>query len=116
MPDEGRHPWEEPGAVRRDCEPHRAHLLLWLGSVGFLLSLLSPLAVPAVLAAALGVAVHEMGRQDLAQMAAGRLGPAGEAHTARAMWWGDVGLVLAFFGGFVCAPLFFFHFVYPFFR
>jgi hypothetical protein len=41
-------------AVRRDCAPHRAHLLLRLGSVGFLLSLLSPLAVPGVLAAALG--------------------------------------------------------------
>jgi hypothetical protein len=24
-------PWEEPGGVRRDCEPHRRHLLLWLG-------------------------------------------------------------------------------------
>jgi hypothetical protein len=41
---------------------------------------------------------------------------AGEADTRRAMWWGDVGLVLAFLGGFLCAPLFFVHFVYPFFR
>jgi hypothetical protein len=32
------------------------------------------------------------------------------------MWWGDLGTVLAFFGGFLCAPLFFFHFVSPFFR
>jgi hypothetical protein len=87
-----------------------------VAAVGFLLSLLSPLAVPAVLAAAVGVAVHEMGKRDLAQMRQGRMDRAGEADTRRAMWWGDVGLVLAFLGGFLCAPLFFFHFVYPFFR
>jgi hypothetical protein len=109
-------PWEQSGAVRRDCEPHRAHLLLRLGSVGFLLSLLSPLAVPALLAAAVGVAVHEMGNRDLARMRQGRMGPTGEPDTRRAMWWGDLGTLLAFFGGFLCAPLFFFHFVYPFFR
>jgi hypothetical protein len=37
-------PWEQSGAVRRDCEPHRADLPLRVGSVGFLCSLLSLLA------------------------------------------------------------------------
>jgi hypothetical protein len=99
-------PWQEPGAVRRDCEPHRAHLLLRLGSVGFLLGLLSPLALPGLLAAALGVAVHEMGKRDLARMAAGRMDPQSEADTRLAMWRGDVGTVLGFCGGVLCAPVF----------
>jgi hypothetical protein len=80
-------PWQQRGAGRRDCAPHRAHLLLRLGSVGFLLSLLSPLAVPAVLAIGLGAAVNAMGKRDLARMAVGRLDPAGAADTRRA-WWG----------------------------
>jgi hypothetical protein len=49
-----RQPWEQPGAARRDCDPHRAHLLLRLGSAAFLLSLLSPPAVPAAPATVLG--------------------------------------------------------------
>ena len=97
-------PWDQPGAVRRDCQPHRPELLLRLGSVAFLLALLSPLAVPGVLAAALGVAVHELGKRDLARMRQGRLDPAGDAGTRRAMWWGDVGIVLAVLGGLFCAP------------
>jgi hypothetical protein len=32
------------------------------------------------------------------------------------MWWGCVGIVLAFCGGFLCAPPFFLQFVYPFWR
>jgi hypothetical protein len=58
-----------------------------------------------VLAAGLGVAVHELGKRDLARMAAGTMDPAGEADTRRAMWWGDVGTVLGFCGVLGCAPL-----------
>jgi hypothetical protein len=99
--------------VRRDCEPHRAHLVLRVGSVAFLLSLLSPLAVPAVLAAALGVTVNEMGKRDLTRMAAGRMDPAGAADTRRATWRGDLGILLGSLGGLFCAPLFCLNFVYP---
>jgi hypothetical protein len=54
---------------------------------------------------------------DLARMRQGRMDRAGAADTRRGMWWGrDLGICLAFFGGFLCAPLLFFHFVYPFFR
>ena len=95
-------PWEEPGAVRRDCEPHRAHLLLRLGSVGFLLGLLSPLAVPAVFAVGLGAAVNAMGRRDLARMAAGTMVPSGAADTRVALRWGDVAMALGFCGCLLC--------------
>jgi hypothetical protein len=81
--------------------------------VAFLLGLLAPLALPGVLAG-LGVAVHEMGKRDLAQMAAGRVDPAGAAGTRRAMLWGDVGIVLAVLGILFCAPLLFLHFLSPF--
>jgi hypothetical protein len=30
--DDDERPWEEPGAVRRDCEPHRSGLLVGLGA------------------------------------------------------------------------------------
>jgi hypothetical protein len=107
-------PWDEPGAVRRDLEPHRADLLLRLGSVAFVLSLLSPLAVPGVLAAALGVAVYRMGKRDLTRMAAGKMDPAGAADIRLATWRGDVGTVLGFCGVLGCAP-FCLPFVCPFF-
>jgi hypothetical protein len=100
-----RQPWEQVGALRRDCAPHRAHLLLRVGSVAFLLSLLSPLAVPGVVAIALGAAVHEMGKRDLARMAAGRMDPAGAADTRLAMRRGEVGTVLGFCGVLGCAPV-----------
>jgi hypothetical protein len=103
-----RQPWERPGAVRRDCEPHRGHLLLRLGSVGFLLSLLSCLLLSALLAVVLGVVVDAMGKRDRARMAAGTMDPSGAADTRRAMWSGDVGIVLGFFFGFLCAPPFVF--------
>jgi hypothetical protein len=102
--------------VRRDCEPHRAHLLGRLGSVAFFLSLLSPLAIRGVVAIAPGAAVHEMGKRDLARMAAGTTDPGGEADTRLALWRGDVGTVLGFCGCLLCAPLFCLNFVYPFWR
>jgi hypothetical protein len=71
---------------------------------------LSLLVIPALLAASLGVAVNKLGKRDLARMAAGRRDPAGEADTRRALWWGDLGLVLALGTGSLCAPAFFRHF------
>jgi hypothetical protein len=38
-------PWERPGAVRRDCEPHRAGLVLLLGNVGLAFGLAGCLLV-----------------------------------------------------------------------
>jgi hypothetical protein len=49
----------------------------------------------------------------LARMATGTMDPSGEAVTRRAMWWGDLGLVLALFTGSLCATPFFVHVVFP---
>jgi hypothetical protein len=103
-----RQPWEEPGAVRRDCEPHRAALLglivragaplalvsailnsIWplgvaLGLRGFGPTGLDLAALPAT-AATWGLAggVGWASRRDLALMRAGRMDPEGRAATVR---------------------------------
>jgi hypothetical protein len=99
--DDDVRPWERPGAVRRDCEPHRGALLelmAWasLGgsSVQFVLALLTViLGVPpfvgsvllvlsaAILAVALvlAIATRILARRDIKRMRAGAMDPAGEA-------------------------------------
>jgi hypothetical protein len=78
-------PWQLPGAVRRDCEPHRVELFQRLSLVTSLLAAAGALlVVPALLALGLAVAVWFMARDDLALMRLGRMGPAGEDDTRQA--------------------------------
>jgi hypothetical protein len=84
-------PWDRAGAVRRDCEPHRAHLLLVLGYAGAACGLLSCLFLPGLGAVVLGIAVEAMARTDLAKMRQGRMDPAGKAATERGRAWADLG-------------------------
>jgi hypothetical protein len=71
-------PWERPGAVRRDCEPHRAELLRALSVTALVCAgFAGCLAVPAVVGLALGVTVWLLGRRDRALMSAGLMDPAG---------------------------------------
>ena len=75
-------PWERPGAVRRDCEPHRAELLRALSVTALVCAgFAGCLAVPAVVGLALGVTVWLLGRRDRALMSAGLMGPAGRGET-----------------------------------
>jgi hypothetical protein len=81
-------PWERPGALRRDCECHRADLLRTLSVTALLCAALAAcLAVPAVTGMVLHAAVVRMGRRDQAMMGAGLMDPAGmsEARDAQAM-------------------------------
>jgi hypothetical protein len=78
-------PWQLPGAVRRDCEPHRVELFQRLSLITSLLAAAGVLlVVPGLLALALAVAVWLMARHDLALMRLGRVDPAGEADTRQA--------------------------------
>lgn len=78
-------PWERPGRVRRDCEPHRAELLRQLGTAAIVCGFLTViLAVPALIGLPLGIAVSVMANRDLAKMRAGEMDPQGEADTERA--------------------------------
>jgi len=110
--DSEERPWEQPDAVRRDCEPHRAELLVWTGRAAMYLGALSgPLAfcifaldvryewfaLPAVLAAAgirCGMIVRTWACSDLAEMEAGRMDPAGYPRTLTAQ--GNAGAALGF--------------------
>jgi len=107
-PDGGDRPWERPGAVRRDCAPHRGRLLGVLGGLALVCAALStallclvppPLGlegfVPSWLSGvALGGVVFALGRRDLQRMAAGRMDPEGEAATEGARNLAFVALVV----------------------
>src|SRR5262249_4944345 len=75
-------PWEAPGAVRRDCEPHRAHLIRLIGAISLTCGLLSICfgltAIPATVAA---MAAWNMANSDLRKMSRGLMDPSGRETT-----------------------------------
>jgi hypothetical protein len=120
-------PWEQAGAVRRDCEPHRGDALQLVGGLSatfgvFALALALPpcvrgwlglvgVAACSFVALPTGLIAWLCANQDLAKMRAGVMHPAGAMPTERARSlgrWG-VGLSLVAFclwvavggGGFV---------------
>jgi hypothetical protein len=108
MPDEPREvddrPWERPGALRRDCEPHRGGLLLVLGEVSLVLSLLSACGgVTAVVGVPLGMAVLLLASQDLKVMRAGLMDPRGEPALKSGQEWAATGVALGLFNAFYWA-------------
>ena len=95
-------PWEQPGQVRRDCEPHRGDLLLVLGTFALVCGLLFWLLWPAVVGFALGFLVLVLGGQDLERMRAGQMDPGGQGQTEAAMTRAGVGLAASLLGGTCC--------------
>lgn len=85
-------PWEQPGAVRRDVEPHRGLLLSWLSTIGLALSIFGCcFPFPGLL---VNGVVFVAARRDLAAMAAGRVDPDGRRYVANAKTVAAIGLVL----------------------
>lgn len=76
-------PWEQPGAFRRDCEPHRAEMLgtMATASVVCALSGCFTWGISGIVGVGLAVAICILARRDLKEMAAGRTDPAGEVAT-----------------------------------
>src|SRR5262249_10861811 len=71
-------PWERPGAVRRDCKPHRGELLGRLGDLSLALGVLAMVTwAPALVGLPLALVVVVLAPGDLAQMDAGVMDPAG---------------------------------------
>jgi hypothetical protein len=86
-------PWERPGAVRRDCEPHRGQTLEVLGTVSLACGALSLfMGLPALLGLPLGAAVLWLSSCDLTMMEAGRMNPAGKAPTLQGQFTADLGV------------------------
>ena len=95
-------PWEQPGAVRRDCESHRGHLVEKLGTTALVFGGLSLtcFACPALflfplLALYFGVTAFMMGGHELQRMKAGVVDPRGWDQVARGAWRGRLGVALA---------------------
>jgi hypothetical protein len=101
-------PWEQPGAVRRDREPHRG---LWLRLAGGACCLGAPLSfgvaggglssfigLPGLLAGAFGGAVWAAARLDLDKMRAGAMDPDGRLQTERAARLGGTALFVSLAG------------------
>ena len=95
-------PWERPGAVRRDCEPHRGRLVLKLADAGLLLGALSLcLGFAALLALACGAAAWVLASRDLRRMRSGLMDPRGQADTARGRTRARAGLALGLYAAIV---------------
>jgi hypothetical protein len=81
----GDRPWEQPGCVRRDCEPDRGHFLQFLAIVSMIFAAFSICSfVPALVAVPLGIVAMRMASRDLERMKAGLLDPNGFQLTERA--------------------------------
>src|SRR5262245_15450275 len=101
-------PWEQPGAVRRDCEPHRGVELYVAGVVAIVICVITgPFIYTAPLGAIFGVVVWLTPRRDLAKMRAGRMDPAGleKAKRARRLAIIGVGIAVGFPAGCVLLAL-----------
>ena len=92
-------PWQEPGAVRRDCEPHRGEMLRGLGILSvvmpFTALLVSPL-IGFIAGVALGLTVWVLAGRDLARMDAGQMDPDGRRLTRSARRLGLAGVLVSF--------------------
>jgi hypothetical protein len=79
-------PWERPGAVRRDAEPHRGDLLVGLADLAFIMTMLSfVLLLPLLIAVPLAVVARVLAGRDLDHMGSGHTDREGE-HRTRLAW------------------------------
>jgi hypothetical protein len=99
MPEADR-PWERPGVVRRDVEPHRGRLILALSGIAEFCGMLACLgAVTAPLASGAGVTAWLLARRDLALMRQGLMDPAGRRYPELGRTFGLSGAALGLFFG-----------------
>jgi hypothetical protein len=112
-PERDERPWERPGAVRRDCEPHRGPLLFWLGGGSLLCGIAWLwLVVPALIGLPLGVVVLLLGGRDLKKMAAGVMDPEGAELVKKSGRYAVGGVVLSLGAGAVFGGLLLLRFLF----
>jgi hypothetical protein len=91
-------PWLQPGAVRRDCEPHRGGLLRGLGIVSLVVPfaglVISP-AIGIVAGVSLGLTIWVLAGRDLAKMDAGVMDPNGRRQTRSSRRWALAGVLVS---------------------
>ena len=77
-------PWERPGMpIRRDCEPHRAGLILALGIISIVVGALGPClsGLTTLIALPLGITTWVLASRDLRKMRTREMDPAGMSQT-----------------------------------
>jgi hypothetical protein len=93
---EEERPWELPGGLRRDCEPHRGDQLRVIGLTSYVCGLLSLVLVfPGVIGVLLGIVVWGVARRDLSRMRAGFMDPGGKRPASFAAKCAVAGVVLS---------------------
>ena len=93
-------PWEQPGFLRRDYEPHRGKLIYFLGLCSFVCSLFTFLyGIGFFLSLALGVPIWVMAKGDLSEMKTGRMTPEGKAATLDGLWLAQAGVIVSIWFG-----------------
>jgi hypothetical protein len=103
FPDEDPRPWELAGGFRRDCAPHRAPFLNWLGIAAVTLGWISFFTLfPVVVALPLGVIVKTLAQHDLDRMQQGVVDPQGWKVTEQAREYGSACTVLSLLGLLFC--------------
>jgi hypothetical protein len=102
-------PWEAPGAVRRDGEPHRGPFLRVLSQFARYIAFFSVPAcsviVLALAALALGATVYLLARRDLLLMEQHLMDPEGGVETAEAKANAREAIVLSLFSFFCFGTL-----------
>jgi hypothetical protein len=102
----GERPWELPGAVRKDCEPHRGNLLGALGKLSLAVGVLAAaLGAPLVVGLPLGLLTVTLAERDLGRIGAGAMDPRGREQTELARWRGKQGLALSVTAPFTAVAL-----------
>jgi hypothetical protein len=96
--DEDR-PWEQEGAMRLDCEPHRGDFVRFLGRVSLAFGIgACCCAVTGLLALPTGIIAWLMARADLAKMRRGLMDRGGERKTRQGMDDGVIGILSGLLG------------------
>ncbi len=102
--DEDDVPWEEPGALRRDCESHRGRMLSLLGTISFSLGVISLFFAPvSVFGLIIGLWTRLAARRDLRKMNTGMMDADGAGPTQGALGDATLGAALSGIGLFLGA-------------
>jgi len=102
--DKDDRPWEALGAFRRDCAPHRAHLIKLLGILSMSCGIGSfCLGITAVGGLIFGITTCCLAGSDLHKMSAGLMDPGGKGETVIADARGRAGICCSIlFGSLWC--------------
>jgi hypothetical protein len=91
-------PWEQAGATRRDCMPHRSKLVQALSGAALGCSLFWLILPLGIVGLTLGITGWRLAACDLNEMRAGRMDPAGWPHTEQAYRWARWAVLLSVLG------------------